>query len=407
MTTTNRLETEGNSPFYPDRPVPVELFRGRKQQIDHILQRGVGQVARGKAMTLFVEGEYGIGKSSIAALTQRVAERDYGLHGIYVSLAGATDLNGVAEKILTATAQSGAFIERRGEKIRNWMAKYVRQQSLFGLTLNLDALKEDAPQLTSVDNLLGFLAETVKHLKDTGTKGVFLIFDEINGITSNKQFAHFLKGLVDLNAIRKEPVPLLLLLCGVEERRRELIQSHEPVGRIFEVVAIERMSDDEMREFYTDAFSSVGMRVRENAMQLITRYAAGFPKIMHIIGNAAYWKDDDGTIDFDDAIGAVLDAAKEVGTRYVTQQVYAALRSPDYRSILSKIATLEPNQMSFTKAEVEASLTESEKGKLNNFLQKMKRLNVIRSGDIRGEYIFNKRLVRLFIWLQSVQKTKT
>lgn len=90
MTTTNRIETEGFSPFYPDRPVPVEFFRGRKQQIEHILQRGVGQVARGKAMTLFVEGEYGIGKSSIAAFTQRVAERDYGLHGIYASLAGAT-----------------------------------------------------------------------------------------------------------------------------------------------------------------------------------------------------------------------------------------------------------------------------------------------------------------------------
>jgi hypothetical protein len=43
----NSIESKGRSPFYPDQPVPVELFRGRKAQIERILQRGVGQVAPG------------------------------------------------------------------------------------------------------------------------------------------------------------------------------------------------------------------------------------------------------------------------------------------------------------------------------------------------------------------------
>jgi DNA-binding NtrC family response regulator len=70
----NGIESKGRSPFYPDQPVPVEWFRGRKEQIQHILQRGVGQVAAGKPVTMFVEGEYGIGKSSIAAFAQWQAE---------------------------------------------------------------------------------------------------------------------------------------------------------------------------------------------------------------------------------------------------------------------------------------------------------------------------------------------
>jgi len=34
---------------------------------------------------------------------------------------------------------------------------------------------------------------------------------------------------------------------------------------------------------------------------------------------------------------AVVRAADDVGKKFVDQQVYAALRSPDYRSILKKI----------------------------------------------------------------------
>lgn len=34
----------------------------------------------------------------------------------------------------------------------------------------------------------------------------------------------------------------------------------------------------------------------------------------------------------------------------------------------------------------------------------MKRLGVLRSGELQSEYIFNVRMVRLYIWLQSLQK---
>ncbi len=65
---------------------------------------------------------------------------------------------------------------------------------------------------------------------------------------------------------------------------------------------------------------------------------------------------------------------------------------------------MDPDTMSFKKADVASGLTESEKKKFNNFLQKMKSLNVLRSGDVPGEYIFNVRMVRLYIWLQSLEE---
>ena len=396
--------SKGKSPFYPGQPVPVELFVGRAKQIDRIMNRAVAQVSAGKPIAVFVQGEYGIGKSSIAGFVQWLAEKHEALHGIYAPLGGARELSDVAVTVLEATLRSGAFDPKRSEKVRNWLAKYIGRQELFGFTLNAEALRKDAPSLATPFGMLGFLTETVERLKDDGIKGIFLVLDEINGITENPQFANFIKGLVDTNAMSSKPLPLLLMLCGVEERRRQMIQKHQPVDRIFDVIEIESMDVKEMEAFFQRAFDSVSMPVEPSAMSILTQYSAGFPKIMHLVGDAAFWIDRDGIIKQADALTAVFLAAEEVGKKYVDQQVYRALRSPDYKSILAKIGKMDPDTMSFKKADVASGLTESEKKKFNNFLQKMKSLNVLRSGDVPGEYIFNVRMVRLYIWLQSLEE---
>lgn len=192
------------------------------------------------------------------------------------------------------------------------------------------------------------------------------------------------------------------MLCGVEERRREMIACHEPVGRIFDVVEIEAMSPEESRNFFARAFESVQMTVEPRAMDVLVQYSTGFPKIMHLLGDAAYWIDSDGRVDHDDSLRAVVAAAEEVGRKYVDQQIYAALRSEDYRSILFKSVQLNPLELRFHKNQVAASLTEGEKRKLNNFLQRMKRLKAIRSGDVKGEYVFTQRMVQIYLWLKSL-----
>jgi Cdc6-like AAA superfamily ATPase len=390
---------KGKSPFYPGQPVPVELFVGRKAEIERVTSRGAAQVAAGKPVSVFIQGEYGIGKSSIAGFLQAVAERQYNLHAIYAPLGGADTVDDVAARILEATLRSGAFEPTRSEKIRNWLSKYVGEQSLFGFSIHAEQLRKDAPSIAA--GMLPFFAETYARLKDTGVTGLFVILDEINGITGNAKFAHFIKGVVDTNAMSRQPVPLLLVLCGVEERRREMISHHQPIDRIFDVVDINAMSVPEMQEFFTRAFSSVGMEVKPRALDLMCHYSAGFPKIMHVVGDMAYWHDTDGMVDEADASNAVFLAADEIGKKYVDQQVYRALRSADYRSILKKIALPGPNEMAFIKRQVEEGLTDTEKRKFNNFLQKMKALKVLRSGETRGEYVFNLRMVRLYIWLES------
>jgi hypothetical protein len=392
--------TKGKSPFYPGQPVPVELFVGRQEQIEHILTRGVGQVRAGKPVSMFVRGEYGIGKSSIAGYVQELAERDYGLHGIYATLGSAQSVDDIGAALLKATVESGAYHPSRGERIRNWLAKYIGEQPLFGVNIHLDALKKDGPSIAA--GMLPFLRETVNRLQDIGVCGVFLVLDEINGIAERPEFAYFLKSFVDQNALARQPLPLLLMLCGVEERRRQMIRNHQPVERLFDIIEIEPMSRDEGETFFRKAFGSAGISVEPAAMEAFIHLSGGFPKIMHIIGDWAFWLDQDGRIPYEDALRALVEAAEEVGRRYVDEQVYGALKSAAYRSVLKKIAPygLE-HDMRFRRRDILSDLSPGERAKLDNFLQRMKGLGVLRQGEAQGEWVFTQRMVAFYIWTRE------
>ncbi len=392
--------TKGISPFYPGQPVPVELFVGRQKEIDKIA-RAVRQVELGKPQAIFLTGEYGIGKSSLAGFMRFYAEKENRLFGIHILLGSATTTEDLAVKTVETVLKTSAYEPTIIEKARNILSKYIGKQELFGVQINLDVLKADGPNISQ--GYLPFLREFLERFKNDGIKGIMLILDEINGIASNPKFAHFIKGLVDENALSATPLPLMLMLSGVEERRREMIQHHQPVERIFDIVEINPMTESEMKDFFNKAFQSQNVTVNEDAMVLLCHYSAGFPKIIHIVGDATFWTDQDGIIDKDDAFKGILLAAEDIGRKFVDQQVLKALRSKDYHSIMEKMSKL-PFDLSFQKADLEKGLSDSEKKKCNNFLQRMKKLKVLSSGDIQGEYVFNSRLVRLYILLNSIKK---
>ena len=122
---------------------------------------------------------------------------------------------------------------------------------------------------------------------------------------------------------------------------------------------------------------------------------------MHEIGDAVYWADTDGVVNTDDAAAGILEAAEEVGRKYLDPTVYRSIRSPRYRAILDKIAD-RPCLEGFRKHDAEKHLNEHEKKVFDNFLHKMTQLGVIeadRDGD-RGSYRFVNPLFHAYIGMQ-------
>ncbi|HEX9735939.1 MAG TPA: ATP-binding protein [Thermoanaerobaculia bacterium] len=174
-------DRKGRSPFYPGQPVRYELFVGRAAEVERI-RRATYQVAAGKPQAIFIAGEYGIGKSSLASFMLSAAELDPQLLGFHVLLGTAASLEGVAQ----------ATVRTVMDKLRM------------------------AADISS--GYLPFLRSIHEQCKDQ-RQGLMLILDEINGLASQRPFSGFLKDLVDSNAISRQPLPLLLIVCGTDERR--------------------------------------------------------------------------------------------------------------------------------------------------------------------------------------------
>ena len=200
---------KGMSPFYPGQPVPVELFIGRQEEINRI-NRALSQVALGKPGAVFITGEYGIGKSSLAGFVRYLAEKEHRVFGIHVLLGGAATIEDVATKTVEVLLRSGAYEPSWTETVRNSLAKYIGKQDLFGFSVNLESLQADGPTLSH--GFLPLLKGVFERVEKQGAKGILLILDEINGITADPKFSHFIKGLVDENALSRPPVPLLIML---------------------------------------------------------------------------------------------------------------------------------------------------------------------------------------------------
>jgi hypothetical protein len=238
----------------------------------------------------------------------------------------------------------------------------------------------------------------------TEKKGLLVVLDDINGLADKPAFANWYKSLVDRVAAQNVDFPVMFMLCGLPERRDSLTHLQPSLMRIFRIVEIEKLKDEESRQFMAQAFQSTNTRVEPNAMKLMTTYCSGLPALMHEIGDATYWTDTDGIVDVEDALAGVLKAAENVGQKYLDLKVYKAIRSEKYQAILEILGKLaESTTESFDRSEVAERLKEGEKKVLDNFLRKMRELGVIEPDTERGRgaYRFVNRIFPIYIHMQS------
>ncbi|MBI5150930.1 MAG: ATP-binding protein [Candidatus Omnitrophica bacterium] len=385
------------SPFTPGVPVPIDFFVGRAGEVRAIVDKAksacVGRIER-----IFVYGERGIGKSSLCRMARVIAEKDGGLLGVHVFLGGVNSLQEMVRRIFEKILKDN--IDRPWyQEIRSFLGQHVREVGLFGVSVEFNADVKELTQL--VNQFASSLRRLIQHLGHD-KKGIMLILDDINGIAGSEEFANWLKSLVDEIATSDQPLPLLLVLVGLPERRAQLLKSQPSLARVFDPVDIKKLSQGETNEFYQQSFLKVGIRIDKEALDTLWRYSGGYPVLAHEIGDAVFKVDVDNVIDDHDALQGVLRAADVIGQKYIEPQVYDAIRSQRYRSILRKLAN-KPFETQFKRKDAVASLNPDEAGVFDNFLIKMKKLGVLMEDKDtdRGGYKFTSDLQYLFMWLEA------
>ncbi len=283
------------------------------------------------------------------------------------------------------------------DKLRGIFQKYIKDITLFGVGVEFTDDKSDLRGL--VDNFLPALRKIYDETQQNGKKGLLLVLDDLNGITNVPEFSRFLKSFVDGLATSHRPLPLLLILVGIPERREDLLIHQPSVARIFDIVDLPLMSEVECKEFFSKTFGKKMITVADDALSLMVQMAGGYPMLMHEVGDAVFWQDEDNRIDKQDARRGIIEAARNVGKKYIGPQVENVFRNRTYSSILLRMGKMPTIGANFNRQELlRESAPEKERRNLDNFLNKAKKLGIITDANVRGEYRFVNPLYHLHIW---------
>ncbi len=391
------------SPFTPGHPVPPDLFVGRQDQIGTLLD--LGREARsGRLRVGYLAGERGIGKTSLARLTARISEREHGLLPLYIGLGGATGPEEVVRRTLDALANVTRS-EPWWEGVKALFGNRIRQVGLFGASVEFAPRAGELATLTNrFDNTVRGIVEALPAHRE----GLFLVFDDMNGLVDSPHFATWLKNFVDTVAFADHPFPVVALFVGSEQVRRRLARQNESAARIFHLVDIAPWSDEDSAAFFGQAFARAGMRPEPEALETLVTFTGGLPVLAHEIGDAAFRKTSERLVTPRDAFAAVTAAADIVGRKYLEPQVVDRIRSGRYHALLRAIPRLAPSGV-FLRRDLAAAVQAPEGRVLDNFLREMVKLGMLErvSDEGPGTYRFVQNLHFVYFMVRAAQKTIT
>lgn len=380
--------------------MPIEFFVGRIDEIER-LRSMVKASVQGRFKIGFVSGERGIGKSSLVSFVRHLSDRESDVAGCHVFLGGVRELNEMVRRTFDRLLKE-SMDKPWHSRVREFFGDYVREVGLFGIMLELDLKGNDLSAITH--DFVPSIRRLLDKLKGQ-KKSLLLILDDINGLASSEDFANWLKSMVDEIATSQKEMRLCILIVGLEDRRQELVARQPSLARVFELIDIAPWSNDEVRQFYQRSLESASARVTAEDMNTLVRFTGGLPVLAHEIGDAIWRVAQTPEIKANEIWEGISIAAEVIGRKLLEPQIFSAIRSERYRSILRKMAD-KPLEMHFHRSELGERLTGEEKKVMDNFLQRMKQLGALTSDpETRGGYRFQNHLHALYFWMES-QRTK-
>ena len=195
-------------------------------------------------------------------------------------------------------------------------------------------------------------------------------------------------------------MPLYILFAGYPEKFDNLVLQDLSFGRIFHHEEINNLENTDVREFFINAFDSVGMKCEEDALELLVLFSQGSPLMMQHIGDAVFWQADGEIVNKETAVSGVLNAANELGSKQIRPDLNR-IESEQYINILLKLG--KHQIYSFHKSELEQYLSDDENVVLSNFLAEMIRIGILNSIGVKnsGVYEFSNILYFTYFMIKA------
>ncbi|MFN3512721.1 MAG: AAA family ATPase [Phenylobacterium sp.] len=379
------------NPFRPNNMAGPGMFVGRVDELK-IIDQCLFQAKNGNPQHFLVQGERGIGKSSLLFYVEYLArgeltaftENTYKFLVVSIDLGGCTTQFEIIRKLGRGLRQALADHNEAKEKAKeffNWLLNW----EVLGVKFHKQDVDLDAEQVADdlVSQFTNFCKQTHGLLD-----GILILIDEADRPGEEAGLGAFLKALAE-RLTRRNCNNVLFGLAGLPTLLGKLRNSHESSPRLFETMLLEPLEvaerEEVIRACLKQAKEKNGFetKITQDGMNFLVELSEGYPHFVHQFGYSAFEQDTDNEIDEDDVgEGAFKDggALTQLGDKFFNEMYHARISSEDYRRVLDAMAEHGDRWVARKTIIAESGVSETN---VNNALLTLKAKEIILQDETR------------------------
>jgi hypothetical protein len=333
------------NPFNPQGLVAPGMFCGREEEMAAV-DNCIFQAKNGNPQHFLIQGERGIGKSSLLYFIESLASPREAKEAVaYNFLTVSLDLGGCASQLDILRAAGAEFKEALAsrESIRKGAGEFwdwLTNWEILGVRFHKHPEEYDAHEAAS--QLVTNLAKLCSAGK-APLDGVLFLVDEADAPPTSANLGLLLKFVTE-RLSKRQCNNVIFGLAGQPTVLAKLRESHESAPRVFRTLNIRRLDPIHRKEVVLAGLDIAKQRnkvevvIEPDALELIANLSEGYPHFIQQFAFSAFDADRDNKIDKDDVIDGAKDALKQLGDKYFSEMYHARVASADYRRVLDAMA---------------------------------------------------------------------
>ena len=400
------------NPFVPDKPAALEVFVGREQERKQIIN-SLFRTYKNSSENILIKGERGIGKTSLALLTEYlstflseiIGDKEIKYFTVFVSLGQVKSVEDIAIKILESCYRKLKESQNKVYENIKGTLKNIKGFSIGGYGIQFD-FKEDPKSIYyKFDSLLIDLWEKLKN-KFTA---MLIIIDETDVISNDKQFPSFFKSIIE--SLNHEKIGnIMFLLTATPMGISNFIKNHQAFLRLFRIIEISNLNRDESDSLIEKALEKGQPLVKADKgfLNVVFKYSDGYPCFIHEICYSAFEVNNDEILDRIDFINGIVGTSSVKGAiinifdKHFRQRYTEDILSNSYRDILHILASFNENEIK--SSEIQKKF-KGNKNTCSTYLSRMVERGIIKKCEgKKGYYCIPESMFKLWLNLSKMKK---
>lgn len=396
------------NPFRPGSIVTPGMFKGRLEELSSI-EGSLFQTLNGNPQNFLIEGERGIGKSSLMLFVEYLARgkiptsdgKKYNFMVTSVELEGRNTQLDILRKLASAIKIEMSDRERLKSAARTaW--EFLSNWEILGVKYH----KSTEEQLDPLE-LLNQLGKVIEEIVISGeVDGILLLIDEADKPGSAAHLGTSIK-LLSERLTKRDCHKVCFGLAGLPDLLSKLKESHESSPRLFNVITLEPLTPSEIKGVVQAGIKEANERnprvteVDEESLELISTFSEGYPHFIQQFSFSAFDQDQDDKITEEDVLAGAFKengALSQLGHKYFASAYFDKINSDNYRQVLQAMASKLDQWI--TRQEI-ISISGLKTSTVGNALMALKERDIIIPSDAKdGKYRLPSK--SFAVWIRAI-----